>query len=226
LACAAASDPGEFRDRTSRPRGTWFHFQKKCLVAAERDENKRREWREAIACVAIEKLKFLDESACHRGLTHLYGWAKREAACVYKVPGNTGVRQTIVGVLSLSGWEATTIHAGSLKGESFCAFLETSVLPRLSLGDVLVLDNARCHLVKKARELADQAGVRLVFLPAYSPDFSPIELAWRKVKASLRRAEAWTEALLPGAIAEALATVTQSDAQAFFRHCGYPVAQC
>ena len=167
------------------------------------------------------RLKFIDESACHLGLTRLYGWAKSGQPCVCGVPGNTGERQSVVGLFSVLGMEAHAVEPGSLTGGTFCAFLETHVVPRLAPGDWLVVDNARCHLVKKVKELVEGAGAVLVYLPAYSPDFSPIELAWRKLKAHLRAAGARTREALHGAIAEAVKRVTVEEAKAFFAHCGY-----
>jgi transposase len=80
---------------------------------------------------------------------------------------------------------------------------------------------SRCHQVTRVRELIEAAGARLLFLPAYSPDFNPIELAWRKVKARLREAGARTQDRLLSVIDEAVQSVTITDAQTFYAHCGY-----
>lgn len=182
--------------------------QKKSLVAAERDEVKRAAWREEIREIAEREpgyptslggLKFIDESACHLSACHLsltrvYGWAKRSERCVYGLPGNSGPRQSLVALFSLTGAiEQYQVQEGSLKGAAFARFVEEGVVPHLSAGDVVILDNARCHQITRVRELIEAAGARLVFLPAYSPDFSPIELAWRKVKAWLRETGARTQ---------------------------------
>lgn len=118
--------------------------------------------------------------------------------------------------------EAWAVQAGSLTGATFCAFLEACVVPLLKPHDWLIVDNARCHLVKKVRELVEGAGARWVCLPAYSPDYAPIELAWRTVKAALRRVGARTMEPFHQAIAAAVASVTSEQAKAFFAHCGYP----
>lgn len=173
----------------------------------------------------VERLKFIDESACHLGLTRLYGWSGRGEPCACRVPGNTGERQSVVGLFSVCGMEGHAVEAGSLSGATFCAFLEARVVPRLSPGDWLIVDNARCHQVKRVRELVEGAGARLVYLPAYSPDFAPIELAWRKVKAYLRSVGARTKEALRQAIAQAVTRVTAQEAEAFFAHCGYPAKQ-
>lgn len=111
----------------------------------------------------------------------------------------------------------------TLKGEHFERFVEEQIVPHLQTGDVVVVDNARCHQSKRTRELTEAAGARLLFLPAYSPDFAPIELAWRQVKARLRRVGARDAEALQAAIAEAMGTVTAANAQSFFTHCGYPI---
>lgn len=173
----------------------------------------------------VARLKFIDESACHLSLTRSYGWARRGQACVGSVPGNTGQRQSMVALFSLSGMESHRVQPGSLKQADFVAFVKEQVAPRLSAGDVVVVDNARCHQGQAAREAIEAAGARLLFLPAYSPDFSPIELAWRQVKAFLRQAEARTAADLREAIARAMRRVTAQDGREYFTHCGYQALQ-
>ena len=128
----------------------------------------------------------------------------------------------MVALFSRSGAiEQYRVQKGSLTGAAFASFVEGCVVPHLTRGDVVIVDNARCHGVKQVRELIESAGARLLFLPAYSPDFSPIELAWRKVKASLRQAGARTQETLLPAIDSAMLSVTVEDAQAFYTHCGY-----
>jgi hypothetical protein len=146
--------------------------QKKSLVAAlrlpvaERDELKRATWKEAIREIAQtepERLKFIDESACHLSLTQMYGWAKRGECCVYAVPGNSGPRQSIVALFSLTGaMERHQVQPGSLKGADFANFVEGCVVPTLSAGDVVIVDNARYHQVTlpsgHARTRVDRSG--------------------------------------------------------------------
>lgn len=179
-----------------------------------------------LAGPAPERLKFVDESACHLGLTRAYGWAKAGARCCFAAPANTGKRRTVVGLLALgAGLGAHRVQAGSLKAADFEAFVREQVAPGLAPGDVLILDNARCHQGKPVREAVEAAGARLLFLPPYSPDFSPIELAWRKVKARLRQAGARTAEALLEAVEDAVRAVTPEDATKFYAHCGYAEAE-
>ena len=96
--------------------------------------------------------------------------------------------------------------------------------PALRPGHVVVVDNLAAHRGRRVRELVEAAGAELVFLPAYSPDFSPIEEAFSKLKALLRTAGARSRNALVEAIGRALGAVTPADAAGFFAHCGYPVA--
>jgi len=120
---------------------------------------------------------------------------------------------------------AHRVVSGSLKQADFTAFVVEQVLPYLSVRDVVVVDNARCHQGKAVKEAIESAGASLLFLPAYSPDFAPIELAWRQVKAHLRQSEARTKPDLMAAIAEAMPKVTPEQARSYFAHCGYEVLQ-
>jgi transposase len=171
--------------------------------------------------VPVSHLKFIDESACHLSLTRPRGWAKRGAPCVGRVPGNSGSRRSIVALFSPRGMQSHRIQTGSLKGGDFEAFIRDQVVPLLASGDVVVVDNARCHQGKGVREAVEAAGARLVFLPAYSPDLAPIELAWRQVKVSLRQAGPRTPEALSAAVAQAMPQVTPGQAAGYFAHCGY-----
>ena len=201
-------------------------MEKKSLRATEQDAAKRAAWRYEVAALVASAevgcLKFIDESACHLGMTRAYGWAKKGGRCCFAVPGNTGVRRSMVGLFTLGeGMKAHKTKAGSLKADDFRAFVEAAVVPSLSPGDVVILDNAACHRGKQVRELIEAEGARLLFLPPYSPDFSPIEFAWRKVKAALREAGARTSEALWEAVETAMQTVTAQDASKFYAHCGY-----
>jgi transposase len=200
-----------------------FHAQKKSVVASERDETKRAAWRADLQGVSVARLKFIDESGCHLSLTRSYGWALRSERCLGRVPGNSGQRQSIVALFDDSGMRAYRTQKGSLKSEHFERFVEEQVVPHLQTGDIVVVDNARCHQSKRTRELIEATGARLLFLPAYSPDLAPIELAWRQVKAHLRRVGARESQALQAAITEAMETVTATQARSFFTHCGYPI---
>jgi transposase len=110
---------------------------------------------------------------------------------------------------------------GAANTAAFTAYLRELLCPTLQPGQWVVLDNVSFHRAEAVRDLVEAAGCRVLFLPPYSPDFSPIEPAFSKLKACLRAAGARTQAALEAAIAEALDRVTARDAQGWFRHCGY-----
>lgn len=154
-------------------------------------------------------------------MTRRYARAPRAARAIGAVPRNYGQRTTLLAALTPSGLDAPLLLAGALDTASFVAYLEQVLCPTLRPGQVVVLDNLSCHRAAAARAAIEAVGCTLQFLPTYSPDFNPIELAFAKVKASLRRAAARTQAALDAAIREAIDAVTATDAHHWFRHCGY-----
>jgi transposase len=108
-------------------------------------------------------------------------------------------------------------------GEVFRAFVEQVLCPTLQTGDVVVMDNLRAHKVAGIQEAITGCGARLIYLPPYSPDLSPIEPCWAKLKTLLRRVGARTRDTLEEAITQAMEGITASDALAWFAHCGYVV---
>ncbi len=110
---------------------------------------------------------------------------------------------------------------GALDTEAFIVYARELLCPSLRPGQVVVLDNLSVHKSEKARALVEEAGCELLFLPSYSPDFSPIEPGFSKIKEGLRAAGARTQAALDSAIANVIETVTSQDAIGWFTHCGY-----
>ena len=100
-------------------------------------------------------------------------------------------------------------------------YVEEALVPRLRSGQVVVMDNLTAHKGERVRDLIEERGCEVVYLPPYSPDFDPIEQAFSKLKASLRRAEARTREALIEAMGAALSTISTQDASGFFGHCGY-----
>lgn len=170
---------------------------------------------------------FLDETASHLAMTPRYGRAPRGQRVCGAVPRNRGRNTTLIAALTAEGIGAAMTLPGALDGPAFVAYVRAFLVPTLRPGQVIVLDNLAVHKIAAARALVEAAGCALLFLPAYSPDFNPIEHAFSKVKEALRRAGARTRETLEAALAAALDTVTASDAHGWFRHCGYhpPVAQ-
>jgi transposase len=154
-------------------------------------------------------------------MTRQYGRAPRGERVVGAVPQNYGANVTMLAALSLQGVGAVMTVDGATDAAVFHAYVEHVLCPTLVPGDVVIMDNLRAHKVAGIRERIEACGARLIYLPPYSPDLSPIEPCWSKLKALLRPAQARTREALDAAIQQVLAAVTASDARGWFRHCGY-----
>jgi transposase len=154
-------------------------------------------------------------------LTRRYGRAPSGARAVGAVPYGRWTRLTLIGGLSLAGLIAPMSIPSACDTDVLVAYCTHVLVPVLRLGQVVVMDNLSVHKAPRVRALIEAAGCRLLFLPPYSPDFSPIEPAWGKLKTLLRRIGARTLAALDAALSTTVDQITASDAQGFFRHCGY-----
>jgi transposase len=169
----------------------------------------------------VKRLKFIDESGAHLGLTRLCGRAAPGQRVVEATPGYSGPHYTLLATL---GWREITapwILEGSIDRTAFEAYVRSQLLPTLRRGDIVVMDNLSAHTGETIRQLIEARGARLEFLPPYSPDFNPIELCWSKVKVALRTAKARTLEALLEAVAKALRSISLTDIQNWFAHCGY-----
>ncbi len=159
----------------------------------------------------------------HLGLTRLYGRAAPGQRVVEATPGYSGPHYTVVATLGLQGIVAPWVFEGATSGNAFETYVEQVLVPTLKAGDLVVIDNLSAHKGDSIYQLIEGRGAKLQFLPPYSSDFNPIELAWAKVKTALRGAKARTFDILVDALADALRSITPSDALAWFAHCGYTV---
>ena len=212
---------GECQHDVSRAAAGGLDAKKKSLIASERDEAERVAFRAMSAVWEATQVIFVDESGAQTTMTPRYSRAPRGERAYGSVPRNHGTNTTLVASLSLAGpGEAMTL-AGALDADAFAAYLATSLVPSLVPGQIVVMDNLSVHKDRRVRPLIEGAGCTLVYLPAYSPDFTPIEQAFSKIKEYLRRAGARTQEALDAAITAALATITTQDAIGWFTHCGY-----
>ncbi len=166
----------------------------------------------------------MDECGTHVSMTRRYARAPKGERAYGSVPRNRGKNTTLLATMTLEGGmgEAMTVE-GSTTAKVFEAYVEEFLAPNLKEGQVVILDNLTAHKSEKVRELIDVRGCELIFLPAYSPDFNPIEEAFSKIKAHLKKAAARTREVLLEAIGRALDAITVSDALGWFAHCGYVV---
>lgn len=154
-------------------------------------------------------------------MSRLRGWGPRDQRVIGSVPKGHYKIQTMLAGIRLSGTVAPLVFDGAINGEVYGAWVEQFLIPELHPGDVVVADNLSSHKNMKARQLIEEAGCRVLFLPPYSPDLNPIEEMWSKVKAYLCEVEARTLPALYEAVAAALSLITLSDCQGFFAHSGY-----
>lgn len=136
-------------------------------------------------------------------------------------PRERGTNATLVGALALRGWAAALPFSGSLDREAFDAFVTALLVPRLRRADVVLLDNLRVRHASDAEGAVRSAHARVLWLPGYSPDFSPLESCWSQVKAIVRGEGPRGPQSLDAALTQALNAVTAADADGWFRHCGY-----
>jgi transposase len=195
--------------------------KKKVLQASERKEEERRQWREHTKELDASQFVFLDESGSNIALTRLYGRAPKGKRAHGSIPRNRGKNMTLISSLSLQGLGASLILDGSANTEVFEIYVEQILAPSLQAGQLVIMDNLSIHKGNKVRQLIEARGCQVLFLPAYSPDLSPIEEAFSKVKAVLRGIGARTREALQEALEYALTTVSASDASGWFSHCGY-----
>ena len=173
----------------------------------------RAAWKVLVAEVLDPtKLVFVDECGTHTSLAPVYGYSPRGERLKLSVPRNRGENTTLLASITVEG---------SRTKEVFEAYLEQVLLPELEEGQVLIMDKLPAHKRAKVRELIEGRGLKLLYLPSYSPDYNPIEEAFSKVKQILRRASARTREALLEALGEALSAVSFWDAQGFFEHAGY-----
>ncbi len=221
---ALAGDAGGRRQsahHAAGDRARGLDLEKKTLAATERDEPARQQWRADVADLDPARFVFVDESHANVTLTPRYARAPKGQRAHGSAPRNYQHATTIVAALTPQGMAAPMTLAGALDSDAFAAYVQQVLLPILQPGQIVILDNLSVHQRADIRALIEGAGCELRFLPAYSPDFTPIEQAFSKLKDGLRRIQARTHDALEDAIAATLSTITPTDAQHWFRHAGY-----
>jgi transposase len=173
------------------------------------------------ATVAPERLVFVDECGTHTSLAPIYGYAPKSERLRLSVPRRRGKNTAVLSSMSLGGMGPTLAVEGATTAAVFEAYVEQVLAPSLRAGQVVVMDNLGAHRPKRVRELIEGRGCELLYLPSYSPDYTPIEEAFAKIKQLLRRAAARSKGVLLEAIGAALSAVSAADAQSFFEHAGY-----
>jgi transposase len=171
--------------------------------------------------VDAQDIVFVDECGTHTSLAPVYGYSPRGERVHLEVPRNRGKNTTLLASMSVGGMGECLAVEGATTKVLFETYVERVLAPSLRAGQVVVMDNLSAHKGERVRELIEARDCKLLYLPAYSPDLNPIEEAFAKVKALLRRAAARSREALLDAIGAALDAISAQDAHGFFGHCGY-----
>lgn len=198
---------------------------KKSLRASEQDRadvaRRRRQWRQYQDKVAAGRLIFIDETWAKTNMTRLHGRCAKGQRLIGKVPHGHRKTLTFVAGLRCDGIIAPCVFDGPIDGESFLAWVVQFLVPDLRAGDIVVMDNLSSHKSKAVREAIRAAGAKLFFLPPYSPDLNPIEQAFSKLKALLRKENARTIEQVEKCIAKMIKLIDQAECLNYFREAGY-----
>jgi transposase len=178
-------------------------------------------WFEGQPDLDPERLVFIDETGTSTKMARLRGRSPRGERCRAPIPHGHWKTTTFVGAFRLSGMTAPMTLDGAMHGAAFTAYVEQVLVPTLRPGDVVVMDNLPAHKPIAIRHAIERAGATLRFLPPYSPDFNPIELAFSKIKARLKKAAARTVNDLWDAIADAIDAITPDECANYFIATGY-----
>ena len=176
---------------------------------------------DVIRTVEAQRVMVVDESGSQIGMTPTYARAPRGQRAYDTAVRNYGQNLTLLSGLRLSGIQASMVIEGAINTAVFEAYVEQVLCPVLSSGDIVVMDNLSCHKGPRVEALIHQRGASILWLPSYSPDFSPIEPAFSKLKTFLRQAQAQNLEALMEAITQGLLTITDLDAIGWFTHCGF-----
>ena len=182
---------------------------------------RRADWFEGQLDLDPERLVFIDETWASTNMARRYGRAPRGQRLRMSVPHGHWKTTTFVGALRLTGMTAPMVLDGPINGLAFQAYIDQVLVPELKAGDVVVMDNLGSHKGAGVRAAIEAAGARLLYLPPYSPDFNPIENAFAKLKARLRKAAERTVEGLWTKIGELLPAFTPRECANYFAAAGY-----
>jgi len=181
----------------------------------------RAAWQALQPELDVARLVFIDETGASTKMARLCGRAPSGQRCVAPIPHGHWQTTTFVGALRATGMTAPMVLDGAMDAAAFEAYVHDVLAPTLGRGDIVVMDNLPAHKPARIRAAIEATGARLQYLPPYSPDLNPIEMAFAKLKAALRKAAARTLEALWRAIADALTTVTPTECANFVAAAGY-----
>jgi len=182
---------------------------------------RRGQWKKYQARIDPTRLVFIDETWAKTNMTRTRGWGWRGKRLVAKVPHGHWKTMTFVAALRCDRITAPYVFRGPINGRGFTAYVEQALVPTLSPGDIVVMDNLGSHKGEAVRNAIRKAGAKLFFLPPYSPDLNPIEQVFAKLKALLRKADARTVDTTSDAIADILEAFPPAECANYLINSGY-----
>jgi transposase len=181
----------------------------------------RQRWKAAQPLLDTTRLVFVDETGTSTKMVRTHGRCRRGLRLVGKAPFGHWKTTTFTAGLRCDGLVAPWVLDGPMNGEAFLVYVENVLAPSLSTGDIVVIDNLPAHKVKGIRAAIEARGAILLYLPPYSPDLNPIEMAFAKLKTLLRKAATRTRDSLWDAIAHVLGAFTPDECGNYLAHAGY-----
>jgi transposase len=199
--------------------------KKKTLIASEQDRpdvaEQRRQWRETQSQISPEQVVFIDETWAKTCMTRTYGRCPIGERLIEKVPSGRWQTTTFLGAMRAEGFIAPLTVDGAINGPLFLAWVQQHLAPALRPGDIVVMDNLSSHKVAGVREAIEAMGAELRYLPPYSPDLNPIELAFAKFKKLLRDGAQRTVDKLWELVGRILDEFKEPECRNYFQHRGY-----
>jgi transposase len=195
------------------------------MVASEQDRpdvaRRRGQWLKYQSSIDPARLVFIDETWVKTNMAPLCGWGPGGTRVKGRAPFGHWNTTTFLAALRSDRIEAPWLLDGPINGERFLVYVEQVLVPTLSPGDIVIMDNLGSHKSKAVRQAIRKAGAKLFFLPKYSPDLNPIEQFFAKLKHHLRAAQQRTREALSAAVAQILAAITPQECSNYLTHQGY-----
>lgn len=186
---------------------------------------RRTRWRVEQLHLDPKRLIFIDETWAKTNMTRLRGRAPRGERLIEKVPHGHWKTTTLIAGLGIEGMRCSTTVDGAVNGDVFTAFIEHVLRPTLHRGEIVIMDNLSAHKVHGVREAIESVGASVVYLPPYSPDLNPIELAFSKLKQLMRSCKHRLVEPLWHDVQRMLDAISPTDAMHFYQHCGYAIQE-
>ena len=195
------------------------------MIASEQDRpdvvKQRVEWRTVQPTIDPNRYVFIDETWAKTNMTRRYGRSQLGVRLLEKTPCGRWETTTFLGALRATGFVAPLTVEGAINGDLFRAWVEQHLVPALKPGDIVVMDNLSSHKVAGIRKAIEAVGAEVLYLPPYSPDLNPIELAFSKLKKMLRDGAERTTDKLTKLCGKILEFFPEKECRGYFKHCGY-----